>query len=161
MATGRTNIGAKRSGVFPTGSKARWFIFRYEEWTVWVKAVKNSLACLVAVFLFGCTITSIPQKHLSSEDFVRLYNNPGTLGDYWEYKGLKNSRHWLYHYGFRQPQHSVTSVMEKGFVDAGEMPTGFPSAPQPKPKPGESTDVKAGLEHWMKEMESRSQKMDQ
>ena len=121
--------------VFPQlVSKARWFISDMKSGRM-VKAVKNSLACLVAVFLFGCTITSIPQKHLSSEDFVRLYNNPGTLGDYWEYKGLKNSRHWLYHYGFRQPQHSVTSVMEKGFVDAGEMPTGFPSAPT-KPKPG-------------------------
>jgi hypothetical protein len=120
-----------------------------------MKAIKNSLACLVGVFLFGCTTMSIPQKHLSSEDFLRLYNNPGTPGDYWEYKGLKDGRHWLYHYGFKQPQQSMVSVMEKGFVDAGEMPAGFPSAIQPKPKHTDSTDVKAGLENWMKEKKNQ------
>lgn len=126
-----------------------------------MNAIKNSLACLVGVFLFGCASMSIPQKHLSSEDFLRLYNNPGTPGDPWEYKGLKNGRHWLYRYGFKQPQQSVVSVVEKGFVDAREVPTDFPSAPQPKPKPGESTDVKAGLQNWMKKMESRPQKKNQ
>ncbi len=126
-----------------------------------MNAIKNSLACLVGVFLVGCTTMSVTKKHLSSEDFLRLYSNPGTPGDYWEYKGLKDGRHWLYHYGFKQPQQSVVSVMEKGFVDAGEIPAGFPSAPQPKPKPADSTDVKAGLENWMKEMEARSQKKNQ
>lgn len=126
-----------------------------------MNAIKNSLAYLVGVILVGCTTMSVPQKHLSSEDFFRLYNNPGTPGDYWEYKGVKNGRHWLYHYGFKQPQQSVVSVMEKGFVDTGEMPTAFPSAPQPKPGAGESTDMKASLENWMKEMESRSQKKNQ
>lgn len=105
---------------------------------------------------------NIPQKHLSAEDFLRLYNNPGKPGDYWKFKGLKDGRYWLYHYGFEpDPQLSVVSLIEKGFVPMREMPEGFPSAPQPKPKPADSTDAKAGLENWLKEIEARSQKKNE
>jgi hypothetical protein len=51
--------------------------------------------------------------------------------------------------------------MEKGFVDAVEMPAGFPSAPQPKPRPADSTDVNEVLEKWRKEIDARSQKTNQ
>jgi hypothetical protein len=126
-----------------------------------VFTVLASLACLIGAFLVGCTTMSVPKKQLSSEDFLRLYDNPGTPGDYWEYEGLKDGRYWLYHYGFKQPQQSVVSVMEKGFVDAVEMPAGFPSAPQPKPRPADSTDVNEVLEKWRKEIDARSQKTNQ
>src|SRR5436305_14234231 len=56
-------------------------------------ATKKGLVCLLGAFLVGCTTMRIPSKHLCSQDFLRLYNHPGTLGDYWEYKGLKNGRH--------------------------------------------------------------------
>jgi len=126
-----------------------------------MNATKMRLVCLLGAFLVGCTTMRIPSKHLSSEDFLRLYNHPGTPGDYWEYKGLKKGRHWLYHYGFKQPQQSVVSVIEKCFVAADELPKGFPSTQQPKPTPADSNSVKEGLERWLKEIDARSQKKNQ
>lgn len=122
-----------------------------------MSSLKNRLMCILSAFLVGCTTMRIPNKQLSSEEFVRLYNNPGTPGDYWEYIGLKDGRHWLYHYGFRQPQQSIVSVIEKGFVSTKEMPEGFPFEPQLKPKPIDSGAVKAGLENWVQEIDARAQ----
>lgn len=116
-----------------------------------MKAVKSSLVCLLALFFLGCANMGVSQKHLSAEDFLWHYDNPGTPGDYWEYKGLNKGRFWIYHYGFKQPQLSVISVLEKGFVMADEMPKGFPTSPQPKLKSADTNAIKTGLEGWLKE----------
>ena len=119
--------------------------------------IKNSLACLLGVFFLGCASMTTPQKSLSVGDFIRLYNNPGTPGDYWEYKGVKDGRYWLYHYGFKQPQLSVVGLIEKGFVAVNEMPANFPSTPQPKLKSADSIAIKAGLDGWLKETNAHPQ----
>jgi hypothetical protein len=113
--------------------------------------MKMILLLVLSTTLVGCMTVKVPSAHLSVEEFCRLYDNPGTMGDYWEYKGLKEGRHWLYRYGFKQPQQSIVTLMEKGFVLVDELPAGFPSAPQPKPSSADLDSVKAGLHLWLKE----------
>ncbi len=115
------------------------------------------LAGILTVHPLGCMTMKTPTKKLSAEDFLGLYGQPGTPGDYWEYKGLNHGRYWLFHYGFRQPQQSVVSLLEKGYVAEQEMPNDFPSAPQPRPT-GDNGQLKDGVERWMREVDPGSQK---
>lgn len=97
-------------------------------------------------------------RQLEAGVFLRLYSHPGTPGDYWEYKGLNDGRCWIYHYGFRQPQQPVVSLLEKGYVADKEMPDGFPSAPQPNLTRGDEKQLKEGVDRWRTEVDPGSQK---
>ena len=112
----------------------------------WNGAWKAWLCCM----LTGCVSLGVPTRRLSQDDFIRFYADARGGGDYWDYRGVAGGNHWLYHYGFKTPQQSVVSLIERGFIPAAELPSGFPSGPQPLLSPGSQERLQEGVRDFLK-----------
>lgn len=106
-------------------------------WKLW-------LCCLAA----GCASLAVPSRRLDQAEFLRLYAGARSAGDYWDYRGVSAGRHWLFHYGFKSPQQSVATLIERGFIPEAEMPVGFPSVAQPAWPSGGADRLKKRVEDF-------------
>ena len=92
------------------------------------------VASLIGAFLVGCMTIKVATIRLNAEEFLEHYCNPGTVGDYWEYRGKSSGNHWIYHY--KMERQSVPIVVEKAYIPENLMPAAFPEFPQPNRQAG-------------------------
>jgi|APCry1669188970_1035186.scaffolds.fasta_scaffold129140_1 hypothetical protein len=95
---------------------------------------KFLIVLYAGLVLVGCATHDYAMTELTGKEFLELYFHPGTINDYWEYKGKSGGKHWIYHY--RQERQSFPLLVEKAYVPLDAVPAGFPQAQQPNRETG-------------------------
>lgn len=82
---------------------------------------------MFVLVIFACR--NIESRHVSKDEFLILYSTKWACGDYWEYKGKKDDKHWLIHYRLPDVQ-TLPVAVESAWIPIEDLPEDFPTAAQ-------------------------------
>jgi hypothetical protein len=97
---------------------------------------ENYILFIILFLSFSfCGCRSVPEREISPEEFIALYDRERTYGNHWDYQGKSGKYYVMVHYGHISPDGEVNgntlpSLQEKVLVRIDRMPKDFPRIPQ-------------------------------